>query len=82
MHRLWVHGQNIRQVVVGACKWLYEDRTGAKGCNGSGVTSGSWDGSDGTEVGDMGVGRTGVGWVYAGIYELVDQFITSRRIHT
>ena len=28
------------------------------------------------ERGDAGIDRTGVGWVYAGVYESVDQFIT------
>ena len=37
MHRLWVHGQNIRQVVAGAHKWSYKAWIGAMGCNGSGV---------------------------------------------
>ena len=34
---------------------------------------------NGMEVGDMGVGRTEVGQVYAGVYESVDQFITAGR---
>ena len=32
------NGWNIRQVVAGARKWLYEARMGATGCYGSGVT--------------------------------------------
>ena len=32
------NGWNIRQVVVGAHEGLYEDRTGARGCDWLGVT--------------------------------------------
>ena len=33
VHRLQVQWQNNRQVVVGACKWLYEAQMGATGCD-------------------------------------------------
>ena len=38
VHGLWVQWQNIRRVVAGARKWLYEAQMGATGCDGSGVT--------------------------------------------
>ena len=38
VHRLWVQWQNIRRVVVGACKWSYEAQMGAMGCDRLGVT--------------------------------------------
>ena len=37
VHGLQVEWQNIRRVVVGARKGLYEARMGARGCDGSGV---------------------------------------------
>ena len=74
VHRLWVHGQNIRWVVAGAHKWSDKARTGARGCNRLGVMShvlqyDNQDSSDGMGVGDVGIGRTGVGQVKASVYE-------------
>ena len=37
MHGLRVQWQNIRQVVMGACKGLYKARIGARGCDRLGV---------------------------------------------
>ena len=38
VHGLQVQWQNIRRVVTGAHKWLYEAQMGAMGCDGLGVT--------------------------------------------
>ena len=82
MHGLQVQWQNIRQVVMGAHEGPYKAPIGARGCDRLGVTWHVWqcdnrDGSSGTGEGDAGIDRTRVGWVYMGVYESVDWFITA-----